>query len=100
MTLEVKENEKIISIDFVLGLKVRSASWPAFTKDGFKIENWLGKKEKADMKRQPFYLVSKYVGKGDAEHDGVVAKGMRFIVISDLFCVLYVYKLCNCSPTN
>ncbi|XDV50353.1 hypothetical protein PO909_019424 [Leuciscus waleckii] len=74
VTLEVTENGKTISIDFVLGLKVRSASWPAFTKDGFKIDNWLGKKEKAEMKRQPFYLVPKYVGKGDAEHDGVVAK--------------------------
>ncbi|XP_067277995.1 cyclic GMP-AMP synthase [Pseudorasbora parva] len=74
VTLEVSENKNIISIDFVLGLKVHRASWPVFTKDGFKIENWLGKKEKADMKRQPFYLVPKYVGKGDAEHDGVVAK--------------------------
>lgn len=78
MTLEVTENGKTISIDFVLGLKVRSASWPDFTKDGFKIENWLGKKEKANMKRQPFYLVPKYVGKGDAEHDGVVAKGTAY----------------------
>ncbi|XP_056092939.1 cyclic GMP-AMP synthase [Rhinichthys klamathensis goyatoka] len=74
VTLEVIENGKTISIDFVLGLKVHRASWPDFTKDGFKIDNWLGKKEKADMKRQPFYLVPKYVGKGDAEHDGVVAK--------------------------
>ncbi|XP_077093094.1 cyclic GMP-AMP synthase [Siphateles boraxobius] len=74
VTLEVTEYGKTISIDFVLGLKVHRASWPDFTKDGFKIDNWLGKKEKADMKRQPFYLVPKYVGKGDAEHDGVVAK--------------------------
>ncbi|XP_051771739.1 cyclic GMP-AMP synthase [Ctenopharyngodon idella] len=74
VTLEVTENGKTISIDFVLGLKVHRASWPDFTKDGFKIENWLGKKEKADMKRQPFYLVPKYTGKGDSEHEGVVAK--------------------------
>ncbi|KAK9964442.1 hypothetical protein ABG768_005613 [Culter alburnus] len=75
VTLEVIANGKPISIDFVLGLKVHRASWPDFTKDGFKIENWLGKKEKDDMKRrQPFYLVPKYVGKGDAEHEGVVAK--------------------------
>ncbi|KAK7140249.1 hypothetical protein R3I94_012761 [Phoxinus phoxinus] len=74
VTLEVTENGKTISIDFVLGLKVHRASWPHFTKDGFKIDNWLGTKEKAVMKRQPFYLVPKYEGKGDAEHDGVVAK--------------------------
>ncbi|XP_026134221.1 cyclic GMP-AMP synthase-like [Carassius auratus] len=76
VTLEVKmkENGKTIYIDFVLGLKVHRASWPDFTKDGFEIENWLGKKEKDNMKRQPFYLVPKYEGKGNAEHDGLVAK--------------------------
>ncbi|XP_016132365.1 cyclic GMP-AMP synthase-like [Sinocyclocheilus grahami] len=76
VTLKVKmeENGKTISVDFVLGLKVHRASWPDFTKDGFKIENWLGKKEKANMKHQPFYLVPKYEGKGNTEHDGVVAK--------------------------
>ncbi|XP_051508266.1 cyclic GMP-AMP synthase-like [Myxocyprinus asiaticus] len=74
VTLQVTENGKTISIDFVLGLKVHSSSWPPFTKDGFKVENWLGTKEKADLKRQPFYLVPKYEGKGNAEHDGVVAK--------------------------
>ncbi|XP_043110514.1 cyclic GMP-AMP synthase [Puntigrus tetrazona] len=76
VTLEVKMegNKKTISVDFVLGLKVHRASWPDFTKDGFKIENWLGKKERAKMKQQPFYLVPKYEGKGNAEHDGVVAK--------------------------
>ncbi|KAI2657842.1 cyclic GMP-AMP synthase [Labeo rohita] len=75
VTLEVKteENGKTISVDFVLGLKVHTA-WPGFTTDGFKIENWLGRKEKNNMKRQPFYLVPKYEGKGNAEHDGVVAE--------------------------
>uniref|UniRef100_A0A672NW96 Cyclic GMP-AMP synthase n=1 Tax=Sinocyclocheilus grahami TaxID=75366 RepID=A0A672NW96_SINGR len=69
VTLEVKmeENGKTISIDFVLGLKVHRASWPDFTKDGFKIETWLGKKEKANMKHRPFYLVSKYEGKGHTD---------------------------------
>lgn len=100
VTLEVTENGKTISIDFVLGLKVHRASWPDFTKDGFKIDNWLGKKEKVDMKRQPFYLVPKYVGKGDAEHDGVVAKGILLIVISNLLCVLYVCELSCCSQTK
>ncbi|XP_051504166.1 cyclic GMP-AMP synthase-like [Myxocyprinus asiaticus] len=74
VTLQVTENKKTISIDFVLGLKVHSSSWPHFTKNGFRVEDWLGTKEKADLKRQPFYLVPKYEGKGNAEHDGVVAK--------------------------
>uniref|UniRef100_A0A672P060 Cyclic GMP-AMP synthase n=1 Tax=Sinocyclocheilus grahami TaxID=75366 RepID=A0A672P060_SINGR len=80
VTLEVKmeENGKTISIDFVLGLKVHRASWPDFTKDGFKIETWLGKKEKANMKHRPFYLVSKYEGKGHAEHDGTDAWRISF----------------------
>lgn len=92
VTLEVIANGKTISIDFVLGLKVHRASWPDFTKDGFKIENWLGKKEKDDMKRrQPFYLVPKYVGKGDAEHEGVVAKGILCLLLSVIFFVFYMY---------
>lgn len=91
MTLEVTENGKTISIDFVLGLKVHRASWPDFTKDGFKIENWLGKKEKADMKRQPFYLVPKYTGKGDSEHEGVVAKGILCLLLSVIYFVFYMY---------
>ncbi len=82
------ENGKIISVDFVLGLKVHCGSWPDFTKDGFKIENWLGKKEKDNMKRQPFYLVPKYEGKRNAEHDGVVAKGS--VYHHHLF-VLFIY---------
>lgn len=87
VTLEVKteENGKTISVDFVLGLKVHTA-WPGFTTDGFKIENWLGRKEKNNMKRQPFYLVPKYEGKGNAEHDGVVAEG-----------ILSVYEQSYCS---
>lgn len=75
MTLEVTENGNAISIDFVLGLKVRG-SWPVITRYGFKIEKWLGTKEKTDLKRQPYYLVPKYEGKGNVEHGGVVAKGI------------------------
>lgn len=91
VTLEVKmeENGMTISVDFVLGLKVHRASWPDFTKYGFKIENWLGKKEKANMKHQPFYLVPKYEGKGNAEHDGVVAKGI-LLIISGLLCFIFM----------
>lgn len=89
MEVKLEENGKAISIDFVLGLKVHRASWPDFTKDGFKIEKWLGTKEKANMKRQPFYLVPKYEGKGNAEHDGVVAKGI-LLIISGLLCFIFM----------
>ncbi|XP_022540412.2 cyclic GMP-AMP synthase [Astyanax mexicanus] len=75
VTLQVKGKDgRIISLDFVLGLEVHSSSWPAITKDGFKIDNWLGRKVKTDLKRKPFYLVPKYEGKGTTECDGVKAK--------------------------
>lgn len=70
----VKENNKDISIDFVLGLEVHS-SWPSFTQDGFNIENWLSKKEKMVQRRKPFYLVPKYEGRGNTEQGGIKAKG-------------------------
>ncbi|XP_053358503.1 cyclic GMP-AMP synthase [Clarias gariepinus] len=73
VTLVVNEKKKEISIDFVLGLEVHS-SWPDFTKDGFKIENWLGKNERMEQRREPFYLVPKYEGRGNTEQDGVMAK--------------------------
>lgn len=102
VTLEVKMKKNIISVDFVLGLKVHRASWPDFTKDGFKIENWLSRKEKANMKRQPFYLVPKYEGKRNAEHDGVVAKGIvLIIIIIYLFCLyIYIYEPIYCGPSK
>uniref|UniRef100_A0AAY5JYF5 Cyclic GMP-AMP synthase n=1 Tax=Esox lucius TaxID=8010 RepID=A0AAY5JYF5_ESOLU len=62
-----------ISLDIVLGLEVHS-SWPTFTKEGFKIEKWLGRKVKKEQKLKPFYLVPKYEGNGMVELDGVFAK--------------------------
>ncbi|XP_033875156.2 cyclic GMP-AMP synthase [Acipenser ruthenus] len=70
VTLQVKE----ISVDIVLGLEVHSMSWPAMTKDGFNIVDWLGTKVKKDFKLKPFYLVPKYVGKGWDEKEGVHAR--------------------------
>lgn len=75
VTLEVTENGNAISIDFVLGLKV-SGSWPIHTRDGLKIENWLGTNVKKSLKYKPYYLVPKYEGNGNVEHGGVVAKGI------------------------
>lgn len=63
-----------ISLDVVLSIVVHS-SWPAFTKEGIKIEGWLGTKVKKEYKGMPYYLVPKYEGKGTVEHDGVLAKG-------------------------
>ncbi|XP_072534237.1 cyclic GMP-AMP synthase isoform X2 [Salminus brasiliensis] len=75
VTLQVKGKDgRIISLDFVLGLEVHSSSWPPFTKDGFKVDNWLGIKVKTDLKRKPYYLVPKYEGRGKKEYDGVIAK--------------------------
>ncbi|KAM9726765.1 cyclic GMP-AMP synthase [Menidia menidia] len=62
-----------ISLDVVLCLKVKS-SWPDFTTDGLKIEGWLGTKVRAALRRQPYYLVPKYEGRGTAENNGVLAK--------------------------
>ncbi|KAB5581661.1 hypothetical protein PHYPO_G00178320 [Pangasianodon hypophthalmus] len=73
VTLLVNENDKHISIDFVLGLEVHS-SWPDFTQDGFNIEKWLSKKVRMEQRQKPFYLVPKYEGRGNAEQDGVMAK--------------------------
>lgn len=63
-----------ISLDVVLCLMVKS-SWPPFTTEGLKIECWLGHKVKQDYKREPYYLVPKYEGKGTVENDGVRNKG-------------------------
>ncbi|XP_044227920.1 cyclic GMP-AMP synthase [Thunnus albacares] len=73
VTLTTEVNSVTISLDVVLCLVVKS-SWPAFTKDGFKIEGWLGTKMRQQYKYQPYYLVPKYEGKGTAESDGVLAK--------------------------
>ncbi|XP_078129748.1 cyclic GMP-AMP synthase [Sander vitreus] len=62
-----------ISLDVVLSIMVKS-SWPPFTNEGIKIDGWLGAKVKQEYKRKPYYLVPKYEGRGNVEHDGVLAK--------------------------
>ncbi|XP_045927483.1 cyclic GMP-AMP synthase [Micropterus dolomieu] len=73
VTLITKLQSVTISLDVVLCLVVKS-SWPSFTKDGLKIEGWLGSKVKQEHKRKPYYLVPKYEGRGTVENDGVPAK--------------------------
>ncbi|XP_022608687.1 cyclic GMP-AMP synthase [Seriola dumerili] len=80
MTTEVQS--VTISLDVVLCLKVKS-SWPDFTKDGFKIESWLGTKIRQAHRRKPYYLVPKYEGNGNVENDdGVLAKDVWRISFS------------------
>lgn len=74
VTLITQVQSVTISLDVVLSLMVKS-SWPPFTKEGLKIEGWLGTKVKQEYKRMPYYLVPKYEGKGTVENDGVLAKG-------------------------
>lgn len=62
-----------ISVDIVLSLSVKS-SWPSFTKDGLKIEGWLGRKIKQKYKCAPYFLVPKYEGIGTRESNGALAK--------------------------
>uniref|UniRef100_UPI00398EC299 cyclic GMP-AMP synthase n=1 Tax=Pristiophorus japonicus TaxID=55135 RepID=UPI00398EC299 len=60
VTLQIEEKDHLpISLDMVLALEVRSQSWPSSTKDGLKIEDWLGKKVRRDFRNEPFYLVPK-----------------------------------------
>uniref|UniRef100_A0A3P8RLV9 Cyclic GMP-AMP synthase n=1 Tax=Amphiprion percula TaxID=161767 RepID=A0A3P8RLV9_AMPPE len=74
VTLTREVESVTISLDVVLCLKVKS-SWPSFTKEGLKIEGWLGAKVRQDHRLKPYYLVPKYEGKGNVENDnGVLAK--------------------------
>nr|XP_015800200.2 cyclic GMP-AMP synthase [Nothobranchius furzeri] len=83
VTLTRKVESVIISLDVVLCLEVKS-TWPTFTKDGFKIEGWLGTKAKRNYKWKPYYLVPKYEGRGDAEKGGVLAKNVWRVSFSHI----------------
>lgn len=84
VTLTTTVQSVTISLDVVLSLVVKS-SWPPYTKDGLKIDSWLGKKVKKEYKYKPYYLVPKYEGCGTAEDGGVSAKGEFIFLIVGLF---------------
>lgn len=84
MTLTTTVQSVTISLDVVLSLVVKS-SWPTYTKEGFMIDGWLGKKVKQEFKYKPYYLVPKYEGCGTAEDGGVSAKGEFIFLIGKLF---------------
>ncbi|XP_020776804.2 cyclic GMP-AMP synthase [Boleophthalmus pectinirostris] len=73
VTLSIKVESRVISLDIVLCLVVQS-SWPTFTKGGLKIEGWLGRKVKQNFTYKPYYLVPKYEGRGTDECNGILAK--------------------------
>ncbi|XP_070772362.1 cyclic GMP-AMP synthase [Enoplosus armatus] len=83
VTLTTTLQSITISLDVVLCLVVKS-SWPAFTREGLKIEDWLGRKVKQEHKRKPYYLVPKYEGRGTVEKDGVLAKDIWRVSFSHI----------------
>ncbi|XP_070697694.1 cyclic GMP-AMP synthase [Pempheris klunzingeri] len=83
VTLTTKVQSVTISLDVVLSLVIKS-SWPPFTKEGFKIDDWLGTKVKQEYKREPFYLVPKYEGWGAVENDGVFARDVWRVSFSHI----------------
>lgn len=82
VTLEITKGTTI-SLDIVLSLEIQT-SWPPFTKDGFRIEGWLGTKVKSNKKREPYYLVPKYEGRGTKEREGIFAKDAWRISFSNV----------------
>ncbi|NXW50905.1 CGAS synthase, partial [Nyctiprogne leucopyga] len=58
ITLQIKNPPAEISVDIILTLEVQQ-SWPPSTQDGLKIEQWLGRKVRADFRNKPLYLVAK-----------------------------------------
>ncbi|NXS06745.1 CGAS synthase, partial [Neodrepanis coruscans] len=58
ITLKIKNPPSEISVDIILTLKVQH-SWPPSTREGLKIEQWLGTKVRRDFRSRPIYLVAK-----------------------------------------
>ncbi|KAF3708008.1 Cyclic GMP-AMP synthase [Channa argus] len=83
VTLTTKVESVTISLDVVLCLRIKS-SWPAFTTEGLKINDWLGVKVKREYKRKPFYFVPKYEGRGTIKNDGVLTKDVWRISFSHI----------------
>ncbi|NXM14990.1 CGAS synthase, partial [Ploceus nigricollis] len=58
ITLQIKNPPSEISVDIILTLKAQQ-SWPPSTQGGLKIEQWLGTKNRKDLRVLPLYLVAK-----------------------------------------
>ncbi|KAL0624392.1 LOW QUALITY PROTEIN: Cyclic GMP-AMP synthase [Plecturocebus cupreus] len=61
---------KEISVDIILALESKN-SWPASTKKGLPIKNWLSAKVRTELRRKPFYLVPKHAKEGNRFQDRV-----------------------------
>uniref|UniRef100_A0A2K5ZYP1 Cyclic GMP-AMP synthase n=1 Tax=Mandrillus leucophaeus TaxID=9568 RepID=A0A2K5ZYP1_MANLE len=55
---------KEISVDITLALELKT-SWPASTKEGLAIKNWLSAKVRQQLRLKPFYLVPKHAKEGN-----------------------------------
>ncbi|XP_045354722.1 cyclic GMP-AMP synthase isoform X1 [Leopardus geoffroyi] len=55
---------KEISVDITLALELNT-SWPASTKNGLPVKDWLGTKVRSSLRQQPFYLVPKHAKEGN-----------------------------------
>ncbi|XP_055965929.1 cyclic GMP-AMP synthase [Sorex fumeus] len=62
VTLILKSQK--ISVDIILALELKS-SWPESTKEGLPIHQWLGRKVRTDLRKDPYYLVAKPAKEGD-----------------------------------
>ncbi|NXI47367.1 CGAS synthase, partial [Galbula dea] len=58
ITLLIKNPPADISVDIILTLEVQQ-SWPPSTQDGLKVEQWLGRKVRVELRNEPLYLVAK-----------------------------------------
>lgn len=58
ITLQIKKPPAEISVDIILTLKLQQ-SWPPSTDDGLKVEQWLGRKVRRELRYESVYLVAK-----------------------------------------
>lgn len=54
-----------ISVDLILALQPNT-SWPACTQRGLPIDDWLGPKNRRELRKKPFYLVPKHAKEGNS----------------------------------
>ncbi|XP_014804793.1 PREDICTED: cyclic GMP-AMP synthase [Calidris pugnax] len=58
ITLQIRNPPTDISVDIILTLKVQQ-NWPPSTQDGLRVEQWLGRKVRGDLRSESLYLVAK-----------------------------------------
>uniref|UniRef100_A0A8C3K3F2 Cyclic GMP-AMP synthase n=1 Tax=Calidris pygmaea TaxID=425635 RepID=A0A8C3K3F2_9CHAR len=58
ITLQIRNPPTDISVDIILTLEVQQ-SWPPSTQDGLRVEQWLGRKVRGELRNKSLYLVAK-----------------------------------------